>query len=87
MSQLRWIAAALFTKVAPLTSKGRSELPELVTGGAAPPRVPVNVCKFAVELVDEAATLPALFLPFFPAVVVTLVAAPPVTAALNALAI
>ena len=48
MAQLRWIAAPLFTKVLPLTSKGRMELPELVTGGAAAPSLPVNVWKLVL---------------------------------------
>lgn len=42
IAQERWIAAPAFRKVAPLTEKGRSEAVE-VTGGGAPPRVPVNV--------------------------------------------
>lgn len=37
MEQARWVAADWLTKVSPLTSKGRSALPELVTAGAAMP--------------------------------------------------
>ena len=42
IAQERWIAAPAFRKVAPLTENGRSEAVE-VTGGGAPPRVPLNV--------------------------------------------
>src|SRR3569833_3177324 len=57
MSQLRWMAAPILTKVLPFTSKGRSPEDE-VTGGAGPPRVPVNFCTLVpLAATGEAATL------------------------------
>ena len=44
-----------FTKVAPLTEKGRSEAVE-VTGGGAPPRVPVKVWIFLLVSEDGVVT-------------------------------
>ena len=51
IAQERWIAAPAFRKVAPLTEKGRSEAVE-VTGGGAPPRVPVNIWMLLLEADD-----------------------------------
>lgn len=43
------------TKVSPLMVKGRLASPLLTTGGAAPPRAPVNVCRLVPLAVELAA--------------------------------
>ena len=56
--QARWMAADLLTKVSPLTSKGRSELPELVTAGAAmPPMAPEEEVEEEVDVDEDEALL------------------------------
>lgn len=46
IAQLLWRAAPEFTKVSPLTVKGLLLAESLVTGGAAPPKVPVKAWTF-----------------------------------------